>query len=98
MTGNGIYKTYLLVQEVKKINKKHPRLHFNKLLKWIRPVVYRKTDEWYIEWQRMTTSGTTSDNEWQRVTTNDNEWYNEWQRMTMSENEWKRMTESGNEW
>ena len=26
-------------------------------------IVYKKTDEWYIEWQR--------------VTTNDNEWYNE---------------------
>ena len=45
-------------------------------------IVYKKTDEWYIEWQRVvqrvTTSGTKSDNEWQRmvqrVTTNDNEW------------------------
>ena len=40
--------------------------------------VYKKTGEWYIEWQRMTTSGTTNDNEWQRMTksgtTNDNEW------------------------
>ena len=33
-------------------------------------IVYKKTEEWYIEWQR--------------VTTNDNEWYNEWQRMTKS--------------
>ena len=24
-------------------------------------------DEWYIEWQRMTTSDTTNGNEWQRV-------------------------------
>ena len=40
-------------------------------------MVYKKTDEWYIEWQRVATneewqrvatSGTTSDNEWQRVT------------------------------
>ena len=31
-------------------------------------IVYQKTDEWYIEWQRVTTSGTTNDNEWQRVT------------------------------
>ena len=35
-------------------------------------IVYKKTDEWYIEWQRATTSGTTSDDEWQRVTTSDN--------------------------
>ena len=49
----------------------------------------KKTDKWYIEWQRVvrvstndnewqTTSGTTSgktrDNEWQEMTTNDNEW------------------------
>ena len=26
-------------------------------------IVYKKTDEWYIEWHRMTTS----DNEWQQV-------------------------------
>ena len=33
-------------------------------------IFYKKTDEWYIESQR--------------VTTNDNEWYREWQRMTTS--------------
>ena len=33
-------------------------------------IFYKKTDEWYIESQR--------------VTTNDNEWYKEWQRMTTS--------------
>ena len=33
-------------------------------------IVYKKTDEWYIEWQQVTTS----DSEWQQVTTNDNEW------------------------
>ena len=35
-------------------------------------------NEWYNEWQRVTTSGKICDNEWQRVamsgTTNDNEW------------------------
>ena len=40
--------------------------------------------------QRVTASGTASDNEWQRVTTsgttNDTEWYNEWQRVTISAN------------
>ena len=48
-------------------------------------IVYKKTDEWYIEWQRVTTSGTTSynnDNEWQWV-------YSEWQRIKTSDNEWQ---------
>ena len=57
-------------------------------------IVYKKTDEWYIEWQRVTASGTTSDNKWQRVvqrvttsgTANDNEWYNEWQRVAILAN------------
>ena len=40
-------------------------------------MVYKKTDEWYIEWQQVKMS----ENEWQRVTTNDKEWYNEWQRV-----------------
>ena len=34
-------------------------------------IVYKKKDEWYIEWHRMTTS----DNEWQQVV----------QRMTTSD-------------
>ena len=59
-------------------------------------------NEWYNEWQEMTTS----DKEWQRVvqgvttsgTTSDKEWYNEWQRMTTSDNEWQRITKSDNEW
>ena len=65
-------------------------------------IVYKKTDEWYIEWQRVTTN----DKEWQRVvkrmTTNDSEWYNEWQRMATSDNEWQQVvqqvTKSENEW
>ena len=67
-------------------------------------IVYKKTDECYNEWQRgvqrVTTSGTTSDNElqWvvQQVTTNDNEWYKKWQRVTgsntasdTSDNKWQ---------
>ena len=59
-------------------------------------IVYKKTDEWYIKWQRVTTN----DNEWQRVvqrvTTNDNEWYNEWQRVTTSST--TSGTTSENEW
>ena len=75
-------------------------------------IVYKKTDEWYIEWQRvttndnewqrvvkrMTTSGTTSDNEWQRVTTSDNKWYNKWQRVKMSGKEWQWMAMSDSKW
>ena len=69
-------------------------------------IIYKKTDEWYNEWQRVVqrvkTSGTTSDNEWQLVTTNDNEWYNEWQRVTRSgttsDNESQRVTMNDYEW
>ena len=54
--------------------------------------VYKKTDEWYIEWQRMM----------QRVTTNDNKWYNEWQRVTANDNELQtvvqRVKTNDNEW
>ena len=57
-------------------------------------IIYKKTDECYIEWQRMTTN----DKEWQRVaqrvTTNDNQWYNEWQKVTRNDNEWQRVTTS----
>ena len=42
-----------------------------------------KRDECYIEWQKVTTSGTTSDNGWQRMATSDNDWCNKWQRVTM---------------
>ena len=74
-------------------------------------IIYKKTGEWYIEWQRVvqrvTTSGTTTDNEWY------NDWqrmatvvHNDWQRMITSDNKmcnkWQRMTTSGttsdNEW
>ena len=53
--------------------------------------VYKKTDEWYIEGQRVTASGTTSENEWQRVvqqvTTSGTTRDNEEQWMTTSDNE-----------
>ena len=56
-------------------------------------IVYKKTDEWYIEWQQVTKS----DNEWQRIitsgTTNDNEWYDEWQRMTTNDNKWQQVVQ-----
>ena len=69
-------------------------------------IVYKKTDEWYINWHRMTMS----DNEWQqvlhRMTTSDTEWHRVVQRMTTSDttsdNQWQRVTASGtasdNEW
>ena len=73
-------------------------------------IVCKKTDEWYIEWHRMTTS----DNEWQPVvqqmtrsgTTSGIEWYNKWQRMIQrvtvsgiaNDNEWQRVTKTNNEW
>ena len=61
-------------------------------------IVYKKTDESYIEWQRMTTSGTTNDNEWQRVIqrviTNENEWQGVVQWMKKNESEWKQVKES----
>ena len=43
--------------------------------------------EWHNEWQRMTMSGTT----------NDNDWY-EWQWMRKSDNKWERLTTNDNEW
>ena len=83
-----------------------------KSFKLFKTIVYKKTDEWYIEWQRVTTSGTTSGNEWEWVTTNGNEWQrmttlgttndNEWQRVTTNDNkwcnEWQRVTTGGIEW
>ena len=60
-------------------------------------------NEWYNEWSRMTTSGTTNGklySEWQRVTMNFNKW--QWQQMTMSDSDWQRVvqrtTTNGNEW
>ena len=73
-------------------------------------IVCKKTDEWYIEWHRITTS----DNEWQRVvqrktrsgTTSGIEWYNKWQQMIQrvtasgiaSDSEWQRTTTSKKKW
>ena len=54
------------------------------MLKYIcyKMIAYKKTEEWYIVWQRVETSGTKNDNEWQRLvlrvktsgTTNDSEY------------------------
>ena len=55
-------------------------------------IFYKKTDECYLRWQRVTTN----DNKWQRVATNDNNWYNEWQRVTTGGIEWREVTTSGN--
>ena len=48
-------------------------------LQALEKIVYKKTDEWYIEWQQVTT-----DDEWQRMTTRGNEWCNKWQSVTTS--------------
>ena len=62
----------------------------NTLLKilLIESIFFKKADEWYIKWQRVTSS--------------DNEWYNEWQQMTMSgtknDSEWQPETTKDNEW
>ena len=50
--------------------------------------VRQKTDESYNKWQRVTTSGTTSERKW----------YNEWQRVTTNDNEWQWTTTNGKEW
>ena len=81
-------------------------------IRMIKSIVYKKTDkwhierqrvttndnEWYSEWQRMATGG----NEWQRITTsgttNDDEWYNEWKRVTTNQKEWQQMRKSENKW
>ena len=55
-------------------------------------IFYKRTDECYLRWQRVTTN----DNKWQRVATNDNNWYNEWQRVTTGGIEWREVTTSGN--
>ena len=54
-------------------------------------VVYKKTDEWYIEWHRMTTSGTTNGNEWQRVI------QRVAQQVTINDKKWQRVIKNDNE-
>ena len=56
----------------------------------------KTSDNGWYEWQQMTTSGTTSDNEWQQVTksgaTSDKEWQRVVQRVATSDknsNEWQ---------
>ena len=55
------------------------------LIEWI---FYKKTDEWYIEWQRVPTA---SDK-------NDNEWCNEWPQVATSDNESQWVTTNDNKW
>ena len=47
---------------------------------WIKvnTIVYKKTDEWYIEWQQVVQRMATSDKEWQGVTTSGTTNVNEW--------------------
>ena len=55
-------------------------------------IVYKKTGEWYIEQQRMTTSDNESQWVVQRITTSGTTNHNEWQRVI------QRVTTNGNEW
>ena len=52
----------------------------------------------YIEWQQVTTSESTNDNEWQRMTTSGTTKDNEWKRMTTSDNGWQRAAAIDNDW
>ena len=75
-------------------------------------IVYKKADEWYLGWQRVTKSDATTENERQRVTMNGNEWHqrvvqwvttrttkdSNWQRVTLNDNEWPWLTTNDNEW
>ena len=60
-------------------------------------MVYKKKDDWCNEWQRMTTSDTTNDNEEQwmikRVITNDSEC----QPMRTSNKKWQWVAANENE-
>ena len=99
-----IYSTLLTLQIDRLVfsNAATPENFKNEFFSWSEfsywTIVYKKIDDWYIDWQRVTMSGTKSDNECQRVvqwgTVNDNEW----QRVTANDNEWEQMTTNGNEW
>ena len=95
----------ILVAIFKKKKKKKTDLQVTWKLA-ILQIVYKKTDELYIEWQRVVQRVTRSDNEWHRVvqrmttisTTSDNEWYSEWQPMKKTSNEWQREKTNDKEW
>ena len=57
-------------------------------------IVYKKADEWYIEWQRVTKN----DNAWKRITTSgaasDKEWQQVIQQVATSDNKQQWVTES----
>ena len=72
---------------------------YNRLHKRHKKIVYKKTDERYIEWQRARTSGTKSENGWQWMTTSGQQMTSSVTTSgTTSDNEWQRVTTNGNEW
>ena len=80
-------------------NKNCKRLYDQSNAWRVSKIVYKKTDEWYIEWQRVTTKRqrvTSNDNEWHRVTTNDYEWQRVVQRVIKSNSKWQKVTANGN--
>ena len=69
---------------------------------YVKGIVYKKTDEWYIEWQRVVDQVTTSYNEWKRMTTSGTTNDSVWQRVVLwvktSDNKWQRKTTNVNKW
>ena len=69
---------------------------------YVKGIVYKKTDEWYIEWQRVLDQVTTSYNEWKRMTTSGTTNGSVWQRVVLwvktSDNKWQRKTTNVNKW
>ena len=59
------------------------------------PIYYKKTDEWYIVWQRVTLNGTTIDKECQQITTSCTTNESKWQWAERRDDEWQCMTTSG---
>ena len=56
-------------------------------------IIYKKKDEWYIEWKGVTTTG---NNKWQRMTTSGNEWQRVVQWVTTNDIDWQQAVISAN--
>ena len=69
---------------------------------YVTRIVYKKTDERYIEWQRVVEQVTTSYKEWKRMTTsgttNDSVWQRVVQWVKTSDNNWQQKTTNVNKW
>ena len=56
-------------------------------------IIYKKKDEWYIEWQRVTTTGK---NKWQWMTTSASKWQQVVQWVTTNDIDWQQVVISAN--